>query len=396
MLASYVRPRSRHTNSLKMASVAAPLKLPEIAPCPLLKPSPWASAVTATHRRTMWTTQILGVGLVVVLYWLMTRAQGTEKEKIPMYGLQHGRLHLQLPTPMWMNMGYWQDTTSTLSEACRDLLKAVLAEAGFSSEQGPTQPTKLLVDVGFGCGDQTIYLLSKNPVRACDEDWWDERDRCTTFTHYIGITKDAVQARYASERVEELKQATKAASREMDDCGTPTISLFCADASKPGSWEQELQAKLQRAKEDTEERWVLALDTAYHFSPSRWPIIEHAHSQLEANYMAFDLCLSPTASWTQKLTLRLLTALMGAPWANFTTPQQYRKKLEQIGYNPEAITITDISEQVFAPLAAFLKEQDGRLKTLGLGLGRFGVAKTMFGWWGRTGVVRGVVVVARK
>ena len=87
---------------------------------------------------------------------------------------------------------------------------------------------------------------------------------------------------------------------------------------------------------------------------------------------------------------------MGAPWANFTTPQQYREKLEQIGYNPEAITITDISEQVFAPLAAFLKEQDGRLKTLGLGLGRFGVAKTMFGWWGRTGVVRGVVVVARK
>jgi hypothetical protein len=24
-----------------------------------------------------------------------------------LYGLDHGRLHLELPVPMWMNMGYW-------------------------------------------------------------------------------------------------------------------------------------------------------------------------------------------------------------------------------------------------------------------------------------------------
>jgi len=347
----------------------------------------------------MSATQIFGAVLATLLFWLMMRARGAQEDQASVYGLQHGRLHLQLPTAMWMNMGYWKNatTSTTLSEACRDMLNVILAEAGLSSDKGPAARRRALVDLGFGCGDQTIYLMSKGPIRACDKDWWDERDRCAIFHHYIGMTKDAVQARYASGRVDELrKNTTKMASPEMEDGGNPTISLFCADASKPKSWDKQLQTKLQLAKDDTEERWVLALDTAYHFAPSRWPIIEYAHSELEANWMAFDLCLSPTATWAQRMTLRLLTALMGAPWANFTTPQGYRKRLEQIGYNPEAITITDISEHVFAPLAAFLKEQDDRLKMLGLGLGRFGVAKTMFGWWGRTGVVCGVVVVAKK
>jgi hypothetical protein len=51
---------------------------------------------------------------------------------------------------------------------------------------------------------------------------------------------------------------------------------------------------------------------------------------------------------------------------------------------------------VFTPLATFLGEQDRRLKMLGLGIGSFGVAKKMFGRWGRTGVVRGVIVIAKR
>jgi hypothetical protein len=34
--------------------------------------------------------------------------QGAQEAKASVYGLQHGRLHLQTPTPMWMNMGYWK------------------------------------------------------------------------------------------------------------------------------------------------------------------------------------------------------------------------------------------------------------------------------------------------
>ncbi|KAF1940610.1 hypothetical protein EJ02DRAFT_445388 [Clathrospora elynae] len=325
-------------------------------------------------------------------------------DKQSLYGLQHGRLHLQVPTAMWMNMGYWKNATATttMSGACRDLLKAVLAEAGFSSEieqaeieQG-TRRTKCLIDIGFGCGDQTIYLMSNEPVRPCDTDWWDDRSNCAKFDHYIGITKDVVQAQYASDRIEELKISGKMASHSSEEEPTPNISLFPEDAAKPLAWNEQLQTCIQNATDNSQDCWMLALDTAYHFSPSRWPVINHFHAVYNASFMAFDLCRSPTATTTQKIMLRILTALMGAPWANFVTPQEYRKRLIQAGYQADAITITDISEDVFTPLATFLGEQDKRLKTLGLSIGSFSVAKTMFGWWGRSGVVRGVIIVARK
>jgi hypothetical protein len=331
--------------------------------------------------------------------WRMPR-----KEKESIYGLEHGRLHLQVPTPMWMNMGYWgpAGSSKTLAEACRDLLKAVLAEAGFSSEteraeiaKGTRRP-KLLVDLGFGCGDQTIYLMAKEPVRPCDREWWDERVHCIQFDHYIGITKDRSQARYASERVNELEASGKVVGHSKTEEENPRVSLYCDDAANPASWSAEVLGNFEESPIDSSERWVLALDTAYHFSPSRWPLVKHAHTQLHASFMAFDLCLSPTASRTQKLVLRVLTTLMGAPWTNFTTPDDYRRQLVDAGYSNDAIKVVDVSERVFAPLAQYLNEQDTRLKTLGLGIGSFSVAKALFGWWGRSGVVRGVIVVARR
>jgi hypothetical protein len=87
---------------------------------------------------------------------------------------------------------------------------------------------------------------------------------------------------------------------------------------------------------------------------------------------------------------------MGAPLANFITPERYREKLVQVGYQTEHIIVKDVSEHVFTPLATFLEQQDLRLKGIGLGIGSFSVAKRMFRWWGRTGVVRGVIVVARR
>ncbi|KAH7383384.1 hypothetical protein BKA66DRAFT_381431, partial [Pyrenochaeta sp. MPI-SDFR-AT-0127] len=323
------------------------------------------------------------------------------------YGLQHGRLHLQVPTAMWMNMGYWKDSNASLSmaEASRNLLDAVLAQAGFSSvveraevEKGARR-VKCLIDLGFGCGDQTMYLMSTKPVRPSDEIWWDAQEHCVRFDYYVGITNDPVQARYASKRVEKLKNRGNMIDpyHQYDHKdGRTDIALFCADAAKPTSWDDRLQATIQNARDKSQERWVLALDTAYHFAHSRWPLINHTCLHIGASFMAFDLCLSHTATVTQKFVLRLLTALMGAPWANFITPQEYQKKLIQAGYRKDMITIKDISEHVFIPLTQYLDNQDERLRLLGLGIGKFRLAKAMFNWWGRTGVVRGVIVTARK
>jgi hypothetical protein len=356
-------------------------------------------------KRSAVAGACLGALSYALMKWVLFQSlRGSNKEKESIYGLEHGRLHLQVPTPMWMNMGYWgpAGSSKTLAKACRDLLKAVLAEAGLTSEtekagvaNSMRRPISL-IDLGFGCGDQTIYLMAKEPVRSHDCEWWDDRDRLVEFNHYVGITKDRTQARYATERVKEMETSGKVMSHGKKEVERPRISLYCGDAANPAQWSAEVVESIRNSSSNSSERWVLALDTAYHFSPSRWPLVKHAHTQLDASFMAFDLCLSPTATRTQKFVLRVLTTLMGAPWANFSTPEGYRRKLVESGYSNNSIKIIDVSEKVFAPLAKYLAEQDTKLKSLGLGIGSFGVAKSLFSWWGRSGVVRGIIVVARR
>ncbi|KAH6632981.1 hypothetical protein C7974DRAFT_310156 [Boeremia exigua] len=304
--------------------------------------------------------------------------------KKSVYGLQHGRLHLDTNVPMWMNMGYWKNDAprpKSLAAACRDLLNLVLTEAGIL-DGADSKISRCLIDVGFGCGEQTIHLMSEKPVRPSDKMWWDEEHQSALFDQYIGITRDEGQCRYAQERVDELKK--------------DNVNLFCADASRPDIWGKQLLTSINTAGAKSNENWLLALDTAYHFSPSRWVLIKYAYRSFGTSFMAFDLCLSPHATMLQKLILRVLTTLMGAPWMNFVTPEGYRQKLVEIGYADDDIKITDISEDVFAPLAEYMDDQHRRLKLLGLGLGNFQAAKWLFGWWGSTGVIRGVVVVAKR
>ncbi|KAJ4341957.1 hypothetical protein N0V95_007053 [Ascochyta clinopodiicola] len=263
--------------------------------------------------------------------------------------------------------------SKSMAEACRDLLKLVLAEAGLTKDSKQDLP-RLLIDVGFGCGEQTIHLMSDKPIRQCDELWWDAEDHQVYFNQYIGITQDKSQYQYAQDRVDEFICSSVAAR-------VGNTSLFCADAASPTKWNEDLLAALNKAKSESLETWLLALDSAYHFSPSRWVFIEQAHREFGASFMAFDLCLSPNATTLQKLILRVLTTLMGAPWANFVTPELYRQQLRQTGYNDDFIKIIDISEHVFEPLAGYLDKQDYQLKTLGLGLGRFKAAKSLFRWW---------------
>jgi hypothetical protein len=377
-----------------------------LLPAYLSSAGPFDSIIdTLGAKRSAIAGACLGALSYAFMKWMLFHSlPGSSKEKESMYGLEHGRLHLQVPTAMWMNMGYWgpAGSSKTLAEACRDLLKAVLAEAEVSGETrkvgNPDRTRRPIsfIDLGFGCGDQTIYLMAKQPVRSSDREWWDTRDRCVEINNYIGITNDRTQARYATKRVKEMEAGGKVMSHREKERDRPRISVHCGDAANPAQWSAEIMKSIEESSAENAERWVLALDTAYHFSPSRWPLVKHAHTQLHASFMAFDLCLSPTATRTQKFMLRVLTSLMGAPWANFSTPEGYRLKLIESGYSDHDIRILDISEHVFAPLAQYLGEQDARLKMLGLGIGNFGVAKSLFGWWGRSGVIRGIIVVARR
>lgn len=287
----------------------------------------------------------------------------------------------------------------TLAAASRNLLSHVLKTAGFpweeqSDDSAPYKhQARVLLDLGFGCGDQTVYLMSPKWVRKSDQMWWGCGIRVPCFNSYTGITLDSRQFAYAQERVRELRTC-KFESAEDYIHGIQNTRLFHADAARPAEWNDELRNHVIATFNQVEDGWVLALDTLYHFSPSRWQVIEFTSRTLNASLMAFDLCLSERISLTSLLLLRITTVLMGAPWANFVTQDQYHAKLIEAGY--QEITITDISEHVFAPLAAFMEEQDRTLRVLGFGLGPFHLARWMFRWWAQTGIVRGIVVIAKR
>ncbi|ORY14681.1 hypothetical protein BCR34DRAFT_612655 [Clohesyomyces aquaticus] len=353
------------------------------------------------------------------------------------YGLEHGRLNLELPPTMWMNMGYWhknaegQNTTKTLADASKALLGEIFATAGFPLDRSTTPriltPTRTLIDLGFGCGDQTLYLMdesvgttllsspsdlinwslparsprtsSVNPKRGVLNSSTNEIGSSTTpnyiplFDSYIGITNNDVQCSYARERVEAREDMNQHLRETFD--GRRRTRLFCADAAAPEKWSEELRSSVLINGKWAKETWVLALDCMYHFRPTRWEVLSYAARVLHAGFLAFDLCLAEPkhVSLAQRWMLRFLTKMMGAPWGNFVTVEEYKKKLRDAGYTD--IVIRDVSDSVFESLAQFLGEQDRGLQRIGLGLGKLAVAGKLFGWWGRSGIVRGVIVVAR-
>jgi hypothetical protein len=83
------------------------LKIRRVIVCltPALPLSMSASpADSAWPYLSWWTAAVLAISVVLwVLY--LRKSDGKKKS---LYGLQHGRLHLDAQVPMWMNMGYWK------------------------------------------------------------------------------------------------------------------------------------------------------------------------------------------------------------------------------------------------------------------------------------------------
>ncbi|EGD93524.1 hypothetical protein TESG_01069 [Trichophyton tonsurans CBS 112818] len=321
-----------------------------------------------------------------------------------LYGLDHAALNIQLPpTTMWMNMGYWKDNGSVqLPEACQALLEKVLRTAGLdvnSKERdetagGESNTTKkrVLLDLGFGCGEQTIHLM-RNPARPSP-----------IFDEYIGITLDKVQHGFAQKR---LQQRIMHDNKQGTSTRPSKISLFCADAAQPSTWPDEVKKTLYDAfsinndSNSNMERYVMGLDTLYHFHPSRREIFEYSHSVLRANLLAFDLFLAPSnpSSVTRifnVLFLRLLTPALGAPFGNFVSPETYTTMLEEAGYKTENIVIEDITDHVFVGLAGFLDKRCRDMAIMGLGgYTKWQVAGWLFRWLSSGGVLRAGVVIAK-
>lgn len=333
-----------------------------------------------------------------------------------------------------------------MESASRALLEQVLITAGLlapesepgsgsNSESAPESSSTIpenapikLVDIGFGCGDQCMCLTrlprsrsrSKSRPLHDDHDQDQDRDRDQEtrrplFDSYVGMTIAPSQAEFARKRMERLdweEDEEMSNEKEQYKCTrtrTPDIHLFCADVAKPGYWSDDIQRALQQpssspqkgnknelpSQNQKEETYLLALDTLYHFRPSRTPLLTHAATTLHATLLAFDLLLAPTTTPLQRLILRLICAVSGTPFTNFLTEEEYINMLMQAGYPREGIVVHDVSGSVFGGIARFIERKDEELGVFGLSVGRFRGAGRIFGWWARSGVVRGVIVAAR-
>ncbi|OJD21954.1 hypothetical protein ACJ73_06704 [Blastomyces percursus] len=326
---------------------------------------------------------------------------------------------------------------------------------------------RVILDVGFGCGEQTLYLARKKvavrQAHGCSgeaarlispDDNGEKEDRETIlrdkntragsavhpppettplFHHYIGITLEKTQCAFAQSRVVEAARNCNTSvdkdSGSSQDWGETrkqpiggVIELFCGDAAKPHAWSEEIQRSISTAfrkgeyaeegvkddvgKNPAEERYVLGLDTLYHFSPSRQELFEFSYSTLQATILAFDLFLPPKSHSSSPLdtikrslntfALRCLTPALSAPYSNFVTIVEYKCLLEKAGYGPEDITIEDITEDVFPGLAQFFGERIQEMSALGLkGFTKWRVSEWLFRWLASGQVLRAGIVVAK-
>lgn len=112
--------------------------------------------------------------------------------------------------------------------------------------------------------------------------------------------------------------------------------------------------------------------------------------------MAFDLVLADDASFFQRLLLRIVCWVLGAPFGNIVTEEEYLLRLVGVGYDPSRIEMKDISKYVFGGLSGFLGKRIKEAEPFGLKMGKYRGARVVFDWWARSGIIRGFVVVARR
>jgi hypothetical protein len=88
--------------------------------------------------------------------------------------------------------------------------------------------------------------------------------------------------------------------------------------------------------------------------------------------------------------------MMGCPYDTLKTEQEHHGLFVLAEYEAKNIELRDISELVFAPLSQFLKHRKKTLENFGRDLGKLNAARWLFGWWPRSGIVRGFIVVRGK
>ncbi|KAK9374189.1 uncharacterized protein V1513DRAFT_446970 [Lipomyces chichibuensis] len=297
------------------------------------------------------------------------------------YDLAHVMLNLDSePLSTWNNMGYWSPPVG--SSTVTDFKLAAKSLAIKLSDAARLNVADTMIDVGIGCGDQSV-LYSRLVGR------------------YIGIT--SLQAH---------SDLAYAALKKRGLLGNAHI--LALDASDPlTTWPTEI---LNTTVVEGRVNKILALDCLYHFQPSRKNFFKFVNGALECAFekrlkngddrgevcfAAEDLLAGRELNLSQWLRLRVICALARTPFRNFISIEEYMRLLEDSGFTRErgwTVQFEDISDHVFPGLTNFIEMR---------GSGRDGIGKylkferfKMFGkvvrWWQDDGVVKAYIVTLRK
>ena len=192
-----------------------------------------------------WVVALLLVGIAFILYRFLSKPSD-------LYGLDHMVLNLADP-PLWLNMGLWgkpEKRAGSFTDAARAMTEAVGRAARLEN-------TKVLLDVGYGCGEQDLFWAG-----------------CHPHLRIIGATLEETQSFVARRRV---------AGAGLDD----RVQLACFSADNV----PQLVAKFQNGdfgRSEGPPDSVIALDCAYHFN-TRDRFLRSIFATLPAGSQTYDI-----------------------------------------------------------------------------------------------------------
>ncbi|EQA45988.1 methyltransferase domain protein [Leptospira broomii serovar Hurstbridge str. 5399] len=206
----------------------------------------------------------------------------------------------------WANLGYWKDTTD-YPTACLDLALLIGEKAKLSSSD-------LLLDLGFGCGDQLLV--------------WN-RKFCVLPERITAINSSTEQFQFAQRMLE---------SRNL------TVDLRLESI--------EFLNRIPAASYDK----IVCLDSAYFF-PNRKRFMEEAFRILRSNgiFASAEIILNgETLNWWNDAIRKIVCSMAGIPSSNRMTMVTLKDLYFSIGFQEESFEYID--EFVFNGFAEFIRK----------------------------------------
>lgn len=238
------------------------------------------------------------------LKMLDTKKEDNQIRTKNMYSELETRITNSLANCNYLNLGYWENTNQT-KVACEQMIDQVISYANIKENQ-------TILDVGYGYGDQDIYLANKIPN-----------------LNIYGINITDIQVKKAQQQVKEKGLSGQLFLEKGD-----AVSLNYDD--------------------DTFDT-VIVIESAFHFN-TREKFFKEAHRTLKnTGVLCLTDCL-PTNK-TKNPDFQKNSERYGIPIDNQYDITEYIKKLEKIGF--KSITYIDISEKVIPYSAAEITNKNG-------------------------------------